>query len=431
MFSDMTPSARLQAAIEILTGLQTRSTPADRLLRDWFRARRYAGSKDRAAIGEFVFTILRHRASLGWRMGGDESPRALVLAALQAEGKSPEDVAVLFDGSKYGPPPLSDAETARLSAPPQSESPPLYVQGEFPAFLEGELVRAFGADLVAETQALCARAPVDLRVNTLKAAREDVLRALRGDGVAAAETPYSPIGIRIAGERLAVDLRRSALFESGAIEFQDEAAQIAAILCAAKPGERICDLAAGAGGKSLALAAAMENEGEIVACDVAAGRLARIGPRAARAGATIITPHLLNHGLPTDLFDAVLVDAPCSGSGTWRRQPELKWRTSPEWLAELAAAQRRLLADGAKLVRNGGRLIYATCSVLPSENEDRMAEFLAQNRKFSVLPVGPVWQAVVGRALPVAGDKFRASPYATGTDGFFACVMTNAGGPDA
>jgi len=427
----MTPSARLQAAIEILTGLEARSTPADRLLRDWFRARRYAGSKDRAAIGEFVFTILRHRASFGWRMGGDESPRALVLAALLAEGKSPADVAALFDGGKYSPPPLSDAETARLSTPPSGE-PPLYVQGEFPAFLEGELVRAFGTDLIAETRALCARAPVDLRVNTLKAAREDVLCALRGDGVAAGETPYSPIGIRIAGERLATDLRRSALFESGAIEFQDEAAQVAAILCAAKPGERICDLAAGAGGKSLALAAAMENKGEIVACDVAAQRLARIGPRAARAGAIIITPHLMNHGLPTGPFDAVLIDAPCSGSGTWRRQPELKWRTSPEWLAGLTAVQRRLLADGAKLVRPGGRLIYATCSVLPGENEDRVAEFLARNPQFRVLPAGPVWQVAVPRRVwPVAGDKFRASPYATGTDGFFACVMTNAGGPGA
>jgi 16S rRNA (cytosine967-C5)-methyltransferase len=271
---------------------------------------------------------------------------------------------------------------------------PLHVQGEYPLFLESELRRAFGERLLDEMTALQSRAPVDLRVNTLKATRDEVLEGL---GHAARPTPRSPVGIRL---EQAKGLERTSLFERGAFEFQDEAAQLASLMCGARPGLRVLDLAAGAGGKSLALAAMMENKGEIVAHDIRPEALAELERRAARAGASIIR----TARAPEGAFDIVLVDAPCSGTGTWRRQPELRWRLTPERLTELMTTQDALLARAAKHAR--GRLIYATCSVLPCENEDRIAAFLALHPEFAA------------EAAP-----FRASPLSTGTDGFFAAVL--------
>lgn len=358
--------------------------PVERHLRDWGRAHRFAGSKDRAAIGEMVYQVMRHRSSLAWRMG-DDGPRALAIAL---GGES------LFTGG-YGPAPLSDDERARLAAP--GREAPLHVRGEYPPFLEDELRRAFGERLLDEMLALQGRAPIDLRVNTLKATRDEVLEGLEHP---AAPTPRSPIGIRL--DR-AKGLERTSLFERGAFEFQDEAAQLAALMCGARPGLRVLDLAAGAGGKSLALAAMMQNRGEIVAHDVRPEALAELERRAARAGCTIIRT---TTRAPEGEFDLVLVDAPCSGSGTWRRQPELRWRLSSARLAELTRTQDVLLAQGARHAR--GRLVYATCSVLPCENEDRIAAFLALHPQFA------------------AEAPFRASPLSTGTDGFFAQVLYRA-----
>jgi 16S rRNA (cytosine967-C5)-methyltransferase len=389
----MTPAARLQAAVDILGQAAATSQPVERLLRDWGRSHRFAGSKDRAAIAERVFAVLRHRASFAWRMG-DESPRALVIASLLEEG----GVEALFTGG-YGPAPLDDAERARIAQSPQGK-PPMAVAGEYPEFLEGELRRAFGDRLLDETIALQARAPIDLRVNTLKADRSDVLDALRAEGYEAEPTPRARHGVRVAfGAR---GLERTAPFEAGAFEFQDEAAQLAADLCGAEPGMRVLDLAAGAGGKSLALAAAMENRGEIVATDIRAEALAELERRAARAGASIVRAARAAEGP----FDLVLLDAPCSGTGTWRRQPELRWRLTPERLAELQRLQDSLLATAAVHVRPGGRLVYATCSILPCENEDRIAAFRESHPAFAA-----------------AGEVFRASPLSTGTDGFFAVAL--------
>lgn len=395
----MTPAARLQMAIDILDGLNGTGQPADRYLKDWFRARRFAGSKDRRDIAERVFQIFRHRAGLAHRMGSD-APRALAIAALLAEGGDPE---VLFTGG-YGPKPLTDAERAAIEAAPPDA--PLWVRGEFPAFLESELTRAFGDALLAEMAAFQNRAPVDLRVNTLKAARDDVLAALTADGIACEALPTAnalrcPPGTA---------LNKHALYESGAFEIQDEAAQIACALAGANPAMRVLDLAAGAGGKSLALAAAMENRGEIIASDIRGEALAELERRAERAGASIIRAQLL--GVPPDYaalpgpFELVFVDAPCSGSGTWRRQPELKWRLTPEKLAGLTGLQDRLMAQAGRLTAGGGRLIYATCSILPCENQDRVETFLGQNPDF-------------GRLAP----DFHASPARTGTDGFYAAVL--------
>jgi 16S rRNA (cytosine967-C5)-methyltransferase len=296
------------------------------------------------------------------------------------------------------------------------------VQGEYPQWLEGELIRAFGDRLPEEMTAFIARAPTDIRVNTLKAERGQVMAGLAEEGVTGVLTPYAPHGIRITGD--AANLSRSALFESGAFEFQDEAAQIAASLCDAQPGARVLDLAAGAGGKSLAFAAGMRNQGEILACDVRGEALFELEKRAARAGTTIIKTLPLDHFQPGGLFDIVFVDAPCSGTGTWRRQPELRWRLTSARLAELTALQDRLLDQAASLVRPGGRLVYATCSVLGCENQDRVAAFRACHPGFGVLNLAENWPKIrEGRQPPGLAGDFRASPATTGTDGFYCAAL--------
>lgn len=415
----MRPAARLQHVIDILAALDATDQPLDRLLRDWFRARRYAGSKDRAAIAQRVFDIQRHRAALAWTMQ-DDGPRALTIASVAQDGDDPD---LLFTGQDYAPAALSEDEQKRLRAP--RGEPPLPVLGEFPAFLEPELTRVFGDAVLREMVALQSRAPVDLRVNTIRRERGEVLEALVAQGFAATATPHAPHGIRIAAGEGTAQLGRSAMFESGAFEFQDEAAQIAAVLCKARPDRRILDLAAGAGGKSLALAADMRNQGEIVACDIRQPALQELAIRARRAGATNIRTHLLDERAPLEgVFDTVLLDTPCSGSGTWRRQPELRWRTTPERLAELVPLQDRLLAQTASHVKPGGRLVYATCSILPRENEERVATFLKRNLGFKTLRADAAWrESAKGEPPPGMAEFFRASPLSTGTDGFFAAIL--------
>ena len=315
-----------------------------------------------------------------------------MIAALLADGKDP---ASLFIGG-YGPAPLSADERKAIASPPKDA--PLWVTSEFPHFVEGELTRRFGAGLAEEMAAFASRAPVDLRVNTLKAARGEVLARLKDDGFDC--DAIGAQGIRcVAGS---ANLNKHVLFKSGAFEIQDLAAQIAVERAGAKPGMRVLDLAAGAGGKSLALAAAMQNQGEIIACDIRGAALAELEKRAARAGAMIIRTQIL--GLPPPgPFDLVFVDAPCSGSGTWRRQPELKSRLTPQRLAGLNETQDRLLRQAAEA---GGSLVYATCSILPCENEARVEGFLVKNPQFRRLQ-----------------PDFQASPAATGTDGFYAAFL--------
>ncbi|HKD48260.1 MAG TPA: RsmB/NOP family class I SAM-dependent RNA methyltransferase, partial [Rhizomicrobium sp.] len=328
---------------------------------------------------------------------GSDNPRALAIASLLSDGKNPK---IFFTGG-YGPAPLSDAEHAAIAATPGQE--PLPVKGEYPGWLDEELRRSFGEKLLAEMEAFQVRAPVDLRVNALKAARDQVMARLHADGIEALALPGLPDAIRC---RPGAALTAHSLYAAGAFEVQDKAAQEAVMLCAAKPGMRVLDLAAGAGGKSLALAAAMENRGEIVACDVRQDALAELSRRAVRAGTAIIRPHHLGP-LPDGPFDLVLVDAPCSGSGTWRRQPELKWRLTPERLAQLQDAQDHLLRQAASVAPE--RLVYATCSILPCENQDRADAFLSAHEEFQRLQ-----------------SDFHASPGATGSDGFYAALLGRA-----
>jgi 16S rRNA (cytosine967-C5)-methyltransferase len=420
----MTPAARIQSAIEILSGLDETKLPADRYLRDWFRVRRYAGSKDRAAVAQTVYDVLRHRGSLAWRMGREDA-RSLVIGSLLSQNNSSDDIARLFDGTGYGPAPLTENEQRDIAGP--ASDPPPHISGEYPLWLEPELARSLGDSLQAEMQAMQGRAPVDLRVNTLRAAREETLVGLRSLGIKAQPTPFAPLGIRIPSAEGLGALQHTRFFQTGAFEFQDEASQIAALLCAAKPGMRVLDLAAGAGGKALAMAADMENQGEILALDIDATRLKQIGPRARRAGATIITATDKRGGplWGNGKFDSVLVDAPCSGSGAWRRNPETKWRLTPERLRELTELQAWLIDDGARHTKPGAHLVYATCSVLRCENEDVIDAFLARNTEFRAIPAVDVWHSVTERETPPGLQHyFKASPLKIGTDGFFACIMT-------
>jgi len=271
------------------------------------------------------------------------------------------------------------------------------------------------------------RAPVDLRVNTLRASRDTTLIGLRSLDIEAKPTPFSPRGIRIPSGAGLSALQHTRFFQTGAFEFQDEASQIASLLCGAKPGERVLDLAAGAGGKSLALAAEMQNRGAILAFDSDPLRLKQIGPRARRAGATIITATSKRGGPEwgKGKFDLVLVDAPCSGSGSWRRNPETKWRLTPDRLRELTQLQAWLIDDGARHTKPGGRLVYATCSILPCENEDMIDSFLARNGGFRISSAAEIWRAAWGcDPPPGVGNYFRTTPRKTGTDGFFTCIMT-------
>lgn len=416
----MTPAARIAAAIEIVEGLGATTTPADRFIRDWFSSRRYAGSKDRAAVIERVYAVLRGRAAAAWRMGSD-APRALVIGSLLNDGVAVDE---LFGTSTYAPPALTDDERAAIARDPGP--PPPHVAGEYPEWLEPELTRAFGSDVLPQMQALNTRAPVDLRVNTLRAERNATIAALQSLGVKCERTPYSPVGIRVpTAERLSA-LEQTPLFQSGAFEFQDEASQIAAILCGARPGMRVLDVAAGAGGKSLALAAIMQNQGYILAFDDEPQRLKPLRPRARRAGVEIITI-ATNRGGPlwgNGKFDVVLVDAPCSGSGTWRRNPELKWRLTAERLDALSKIQSWLLADGARHTQGGGRLVYATCSILPRENEDIIDAFLAAHPDFHITNASTTWRDTTGADPPPGMARFfHASPHTTHTDGFFAAVL--------
>src|SRR6185312_1481114 len=267
---------------------------------------------------------------------------------------------------------------------------------------------------------------LDLRVNLLKAEREAVYAALARQGIELARTKLSPIGLRLF-ER--VPLGQLDLFKSGAIEVQDEGSQLAALLADARPGMRVVDFCAGAGGKTLALAAAMKNRGHLVASDIAEKRLERATQRLRRAGASIVQRQPLSSARDKWVkrhaqgFDRVFVDAPCTGTGTWRRNPDAKWRLRPEDLAELTALQAEILDSAARLAKPGGRVIYATCSLLAEENEAQVERFLAAHGDFSLRPIGAVWAETIGVAPPAEGDMLRLTPARHGTDGFFVAVL--------
>jgi 16S rRNA (cytosine967-C5)-methyltransferase len=427
----MTPGARIAAAIEVLDDIEARRRPAGDALKDWGLAHRFAGSKDRAAIGTLVFDALRRRASSAFIMGA-ETPRAIILGAMRlARGMGVEEIAVLCTGQAHAPSPLLESESARLAAADLAGAP-IHVAGDFPEWLEPSFIAVFGEAAVAEAGALAARAPLDLRVNLLKATREKALESLAH--LRPLPTPLSPLGLRLP---LTPDGRGPALaaepaYVKGLVEIQDEASQLAALLAAAKPGEQALDLCAGAGGKTLALAALMQNKGQIYASDSDGRRLMPIYARLERAGARNVQVRPQRPGADglADLegrCDLVVVDAPCTGTGTWRRNPDAKWRVRPGALEQRIKDQDGALEQAARFVKPRGRVLYVTCSVLRDENEDRLAVFLAAHPEFKSLPAQEIAErADLPRLTAFAsrfGEGLRLTPLTSETDGFFIAML--------
>ncbi len=446
----MTPAARLSAAIEVIADIEARRRPAADALKDWGLAHRFAGSSDRAAIAGLVYDTLRRKSSSAWLMG-EAGPRAVLIGMLHRErGLDVAQIAALCSGARFAPAPLTEAERVALAGGALADAP-APVLGDYPDWLDPYFSRVFKDERTAEGAALASRAPLDMRVNTLKAEREDVLPTVAH--LHAEPTRWSPIGLRI---RLSADAKSPAIhaepaFRKGAIEIQDEGSQLAALFAGAKPGEQVVDLAAGAGGKTLALSAVMENRGQIYATDIDKRQLAPIHERIARAGARNIqvrTPRGpppvpspasgggLGWGQLADLvgrIDLVLIDAPCTGTGAWRRNPDAKWRVRPGALAERVKQQEALLDRAAALVKAGGRIAYVTCSVLAEENGDQVRAFLSRHPDFTVVSPREIVAAALGeramlfcRAALLSEDGLLMTPRATDTDGFYVAVMRSA-----
>ncbi len=429
----MTPVARLSAAIEALADIEQRRRPANDALKDWGLSHRFAGSGDRAAIAGLVYDALRRRASSAFVMGED-TPRAIALGSLRLERKLDLDaIAQLADGGRFASGPLSDNERARLEAASLDGAPP-WIAGDYPEWLDASLARVFGEERAAEGAALASRAPLDLRVNTLKSSREDAAAMLAD--LSPAATRWSPNGLRIV---LAADAKSPAVhaepaFIKGHVEVQDEGSQLAALLTGARSGEQVVDLCAGAGGKTLALAAAMENHGQIFATDTDKRRLAPIHDRLLRSGARNVqvrTPKSVGDTI-ADLagrIDLVLIDAPCTGTGAWRRNPDAKWRVRPGALEQRQKEQAAALDRAVPLLKPAGRIAYVTCSVLEEENGAQIRAFLARQPGFALVPPAELANALgergflFRRAVLLSDTGLLMTPRRTDTDGFFVAML--------
>jgi 16S rRNA (cytosine967-C5)-methyltransferase len=434
----MTPAARIKATIELLGHIAASPVPMDTTVGDYMRSRRYIGARDRANIAERVYDIMRARARLGWwleKTGVQDTHRYRVICWLMlAELKGGAfGIADLFAGGRYEPEPLTREERA-LAAHLKDRSlddpdMPVAVRVECPPEYEDRLHASFGGEFEAELNAMIAGATLDLRVNASKASREDVQAALRKDGVQTDPTPYASSGLRARDKAY---LAKTKAFIKGWIDIQDEGSQLTAQICEARPGIQVIDYCAGAGGKTLALADAMRNKGRIVAMDSDRRRLEKARPRFKRAGVSDIV-----EVRPLDdernrkwlkrqkgTFDLALADVPCTGTGTWRRNPDMRWRVYGPSLEELLAVQADILDRVARTVKPGGRLVYATCSLLPEENERQVEAFRQRHPEFA-----PVVPAAGGAALGMGPESpyMRLTPYRHNTDGFFAAVLRKEG----
>jgi 16S rRNA (cytosine967-C5)-methyltransferase len=422
----MTPAGQLAAAIDLLGEIEAETRPADAVANHFFRNRRFIGAGDRREVSTLVWGVLRARRHLGWwlaHFGAAETPRLLLAVQAIFSGMTVRKISVAFAAGKYGPPPLSAEENIILEkfAGHTLEHPnmPDAVKFEVPDWILPRLKAQFGTALAAEMAALGMQAPLDLRINALKTTREAAMGVLAREGLQARPTPYSPWGLRLQGRQ---SITQGKAFQDGLVEIQDEGSQLIALLVDAKPGMRVVDYCAGAGGKTLAIAMTMENKGHIVACDTSEPRLEGAIKRLRRAGVHNAERHLLEAGdkwtkRQAQKFDRVLVDAPCTGTGTWRRNPDARLNLTETDLTELLAKQAMILDQAQKLTKPGGRLVYATCSLLNDENEVQVEAFLARYPVFKRVPIGaPAPETLYGPNL-------RLSPRAHGTDGFFAAVM--------
>jgi len=391
--------------------------PADAVVSRYFREHRQLGHADRAFVAETVFAVLRRGRSIEARCAGQLSDRRRLLATLAlVRGWSLRELAPVLKAGE-------EEWLAAAKAMPESDLPPA-VRCDLPDWLYERLEQQFGADeTVLLSRAMNQSAPLDLRVNTLKASREAVLEKLAADGMAGTAGELSPLAIRLCDKPA---LAKHPLFLDGAFEVQDEGSQLLGFLLEPKRGEMVVDFCAGAGGKTLLLGALMRNTGRLYAFDVSDKRLANLKPRLARSGLSNVHPGRIEHERDTKIkrlsgkADRVLVDAPCSGLGTLRRNPDLKWRQSEASVTELTAKQTSILDAASTLVRQGGRLVYATCSLLSAENDAIVAAFLEKHPDFSLLPAS----SVLGKqGIACDGDVLRLLPHKHNTDGFFAAAL--------
>lgn len=437
----MTPSARIHAAIELLESIyaswngETR-VAADKLCDLYFKARRYIGSHDRGAVAELTYWCLRHKAELDWHCERHHlmpSARTHIICALLIRADAPPaQLAALFDGGKYAPAPLTESEWHAAHAlfktifsKAGDDTLPAHVRLNYPAWMESVLRESLGAKLEAEMEAMQAQAPLDLRANTLLITRDALLAQMKEAGFSVTPTPVSPTGIRLQKRE---PVFGSPLFRQGFFEVQDDGSQAIAHLVDAHPGMRVIDFCAGAGGKTLAVAAQMENKGRLLAFDTSAKRLAQLPLRLKRA--QVFNTEWRALSSERDAYvkrhkqsaDRVLLDVPCSGSGTWRRNPDLKWRFTRQDLQEVLDLQSRILESASRLAKIGGRVIYSTCSLLKCENEQQVANFIAAHPNFRVVCAQKVWNkdTAVDSSSP---SYLWLTPQQDGCDGFFAAVL--------
>ncbi len=424
----MKPAARIQSAIEILDSIFEGSKPADTIITDYFKARRYAGSKDRRNVTNRVYHILRNRAKFGWlcdQVELEHSARNMLLCDCLLDDQPLDD---LFNAEQYAPASLTELEKNALSVLAEFDlnNAPQHVRLEYPQWLEKELQDSLGDDLHKALDALNTEAPLDLRINHLHPEYARASEILRAEQMDVEKTPYSPFGLR---SQKKVKMGGIKAYKDGLVDIQDEGSQLIALLSAVKDQELVMDFCAGAGGKTLAMAAEMNNKGILYALDIAAKRLFKMNRRLDRAGVNNVILHPINTEQDPWLkqfegrVDRLLIDAPCSGIGAWRRSPESRWKLTADLLKDLQGRQERILQTAAHLVKPGGRLIYATCSLLKSENERQVEIFLEAHPKYSLKSIQDVWEEQLGTPCPFDTPYMTLRPDLHVCDGFFCAVL--------
>ncbi|WP_332716618.1 RsmB/NOP family class I SAM-dependent RNA methyltransferase [Pelagibacterium mangrovi] len=425
---------RIAAAIEVLADMEARKRPASEALKGWALDHRFAGAGDRAAIGNIVYDALRKRASHAWRMGED-TPRALVLSVMVTEWN--QDIKSInqdFSTDRFAPESITEAEALRLSSDSVFSDAPDWVKADVPEWLAPALEENFGSRWIEEGQGMTTRPPLGMRVNRLKSDRARVKKSLAR--FSPQETAIAPDGLRVVSgptDARTANVTADEGYQKGWFEVQDEGSQIVSLLTGARPGEQVLDLCAGAGGKTLAMAAGMANTGQIFAYDSERTRLAPIHERLKRNGVRNVQVRNPDPNALSDLegrLDRVVVDAPCTGTGTWRRRPDTKWKLTPAQLETRMAEQAAVLDTASRLLKPGGELVYITCSILPQENDHQVSAFLERHPDFGLTFLEERWTALfpsIPAPLNRNGKTVTLTPASTDTDGFFCATLTKKG----
>lgn len=426
----MRPEAHIATAIEILSTLFETGQPTDKYLDGYFKNNRYAGSKDKRAIRGIVYDVYRNLRSYEFVIGS-AAPRSLVAAYLIGQGDDATTIATKFNGEKYGAANLTDDETAAITAAKDLKDAPQAVLHNLADWQYTKFNSQFGDQTESELEALNQKASLDVRINVAQTTLADAQKALTKQGLESSTMPWSPIGLRM---EPTTQLTQSPSYRYGAVEIQDEAAQVASLLAGAKPKMAVVDYCAGGGGKTLALAAQMENKGQVYAMDIDLSRLKAIKPRVDRAKLHNVQMHKLGNEKTNQLMyelaeniDITFVDAPCSGTGTWRRAPDARFNLTEDGLNQIVQRQSQILDSASKLVKKGGRLIYATCSIFTEENEAQVSKFLENNDEFELLNYADEWEIYVKTDAPKSAGSLEGTllltPNQHQTDGFFVAVM--------